>query len=100
MMAFLSQARRLHAEDLAGLRVEAHAAEALAAAAQGLDGVDPERAEDLLELVAPGMHEVGEALGAPLRVQTPRAISNGIPTWSRTACGAAPVAPRESSRYT
>src|SRR5665647_2936845 len=63
MMALLSQARRLHAEDLARLRVEAHAAEALAAAAQGLDGVDPERAEDLLELVAPGMHEVGEALG-------------------------------------
>src|SRR5665647_1880734 len=62
-MALLSQARRL--------RAEAHAAEALATPAQGLDGVDPERAEDLLELVAPGMHEVGEALGAPLRVQTP-----------------------------
>src|SRR5665811_254602 len=71
IMALLSQARRLHAEDLARLRVEAHAAEALATAAQRLDGVDPERAEDLLELVAPGMHEIGEALGAPLGVQTP-----------------------------
>src|SRR5665647_1487142 len=74
MMALLSQARRLHAEDVAGLGVEAYAAEALAAAAQGLDGVDPQRAQDLLELVAPGAHEVGEALGAPLGVQTPREL--------------------------
>src|SRR5665648_1029565 len=74
MMALLSQARRLHAEDVAGLGVEAYAAEALAAAAQGLDGVDPQRAQDLLELVAPGAHEVGEALGAPFGVQTPREL--------------------------
>src|SRR5450756_1181647 len=74
MMALLSQARRLHAEDVAGLGVKAYAAEALAAAAQGLDGVDPQRAQDLLELVAPGAHEVGEALGAPLGVQTPREL--------------------------
>jgi hypothetical protein len=31
---------------------------------------------------------------------TAMAISKGMPTWSRTTCGAAPVPPRKPSRYT